>query len=608
MSRRESLDAVAELAADQWGLFTTAQSRQRGVSANDLARLRSAGAIRTVRHGVYTMPGAPASPLEPVRAEWLATDPGRTVAARSHDDHPVVLCDETAAAVYGMGDFTSTQIHFNAQRRLQTNQEWVHISQRSLVRAEWHLVDGLPVTTPRRTLEDLAASGRWDADHIAAAVRDALTAGLISREDIGRSSTLLAVAPQLATPIGNASVLARLNDDARRRKSNPQHAQGDFFRFMFIHHLMANSPGWVLKGGTGMVCRYRDARSTQDLDLFRQSTTDSVESAEDLALAMTGASIGDYTFVCSSPRAGAGAGSDVARVDVEVLGAGRRVGQFHVDVSAGVTLNRDPDLVWAFRPDNAILPGYPNQIRVRLYPVENQIADKICAMYDTYSGAPSTRYRDLYDLAVLTSNESPDHKVLVDALATQQVARRLKLPRKLVPPSAEWPAQYNRAARRMEGASDRWKDYADAIEQASLVIDPALARLASPDTRIGATEPPGPTVRTDGLTAPWLRTQLIEALSLLADRDWLVTNVGIDGLGSDALSGVLDLLDDTGAVDEPDQQVGAFLLRDEVDHARMLGRALESALGSAPGQWSSVSHAAKALLRQLLHEPGESDR
>ena len=52
-----------------------------------------------------------------------------------------------------------------------------------LSREDWQLVDGLPVTTPARTIADLAAAGT-DAGHLASVVRDALTRGLATVEEV----------------------------------------------------------------------------------------------------------------------------------------------------------------------------------------------------------------------------------------------------------------------------------------------------------------------------------------------------------------------------------------------------------------------------------------
>ena len=412
MSKAKALAVLSDLAADQWGLVTAAQAKRLGVSANDLARLGASQVLRQVRHGVYALAGSPASPLEDVRAEWLATDPEHTVAERAEMRDPVVVSDETAASLYGFGDFTNDRIRFNSERRLQTSRAAVQISRRTISDKEWRLVDGLPVTTPRRTLEDLASNGRWDTDHIETAILDAVKSNQLPSGEINRSTILLQAAPHLAPPAGNASVMAKLKDDARRRHVDAQGAQGDFFRFVFIYHLMEHQPEWVLKGGTGMLCRYRDARATGDLDLFQRAGEDSATSAARLVEVMNAAHVGAYTFLCTEPRTGPDEDADVSRVDVTVLGGAREVGKFHVDVSAGVVLNRDPDTVQAERPDGAVLPGYPSRIKVRLHPVENQMADKVCAMYGTYSGGPSTRDRDLYDLAFLADRAEPDQTVL----------------------------------------------------------------------------------------------------------------------------------------------------------------------------------------------------
>jgi hypothetical protein len=114
-----------------------------------------------------------------------------------------------------------------------------------------------------------------------------------------------------------------------------------------------------------------------------RTADDAASYAKRLARLMNAAHVGDYTFLCSEPRTAQDedADTDMSRVDVTVLGGGRQVGSFHVDVSAGVALNRDPEMMHAERPDTALLlPGYPSRPTVQLYPVENQMADKVCAM------------------------------------------------------------------------------------------------------------------------------------------------------------------------------------------------------------------------------------
>lgn len=178
---------MSMLAAEQWGLVTTAQCARLGASGKLLARLHAGRVIRRTRHGVYALADAPASTLEAVRAEWLATGPQQAAAERVVQPDPIIVCDETAADIWGFGDFSLWRIHFASPRRRQTAQPMVQFVTRRIPLSDWQLVDGLPVTTPRRTLEDLVASGRWNQDQLATATRDAIAGGHLPLSDAGRS-------------------------------------------------------------------------------------------------------------------------------------------------------------------------------------------------------------------------------------------------------------------------------------------------------------------------------------------------------------------------------------------------------------------------------------
>src|SRR5450759_5904129 len=74
----EALRAVGDLAMEQWGLITTAQARNAGLSSQQLARLADTGVLERLRHGVYRAVGAPPNPNDDLRAAWLALAPART--------------------------------------------------------------------------------------------------------------------------------------------------------------------------------------------------------------------------------------------------------------------------------------------------------------------------------------------------------------------------------------------------------------------------------------------------------------------------------------------------------------------------------------------------
>lgn len=376
MSKRVSYAELEDCASVQWGLVTAAQASARGVTRVHLARLEADGWIRRVRHGVYALGGAPATWLEDVRAEWLATEPSKTIDERLRDPEQVVVADETAAAIHGFGDFGNNGIRLSSPSRIQSSRPFVHIANRQMSAKEWELVDGLPVTTPRRTLEDLARSGRWELQHIADAVDSALRAGVVARDDIARSKALMRAVPELAPPASHRSVLALLKQDAAARGVDPQAAQDGFFRFLFTSSLMEKGGDWVVKGGTGMMCRFSDARGTQDIDLFRKDSDDHVSSARELVELMDGAALGVYTFGCELDPRASREDANSSGIKVEVMTGGRLVRRFSIDVSDMIRLEHGPEVKTALRPDAAVIKGYPSRAVVRLYPAENQIADK----------------------------------------------------------------------------------------------------------------------------------------------------------------------------------------------------------------------------------------
>lgn len=211
MSQADAVEIVASLAEGQWGMFTTAQAQIHGVPRTDVARLIRRQIARRLRQGVHMMLGVPASPFEEIRAEWLATDPARTAGERRDDPKPVIVSDESAALIHVMGDLPPGGVHLTSARRLQSRQKWVTIHRRQVTEGEYDWVDGLPVTTPRRTLDDLAKSGRWEHSQLRALVNDAVARGMIPASDLYKSPTLTRVLGA-ALPEGSGSAQLRGRD------------------------------------------------------------------------------------------------------------------------------------------------------------------------------------------------------------------------------------------------------------------------------------------------------------------------------------------------------------------------------------------------------------
>lgn len=174
MKRLEALEELSELSSTQWGLVTARQAKELGVGGYDLARLVEAGFLERLRQGVYAVTSAPLNQAQEVRAEWLALSPEKRAEERLADPDEAVVSHRTAAAMHGIGDLNPGGIDFTVPTRRQTRQPGVRFHRGRVPTADRTSLEGLPVTTVLRTLEDLVREGH-DGGHLLDMVADALT-------------------------------------------------------------------------------------------------------------------------------------------------------------------------------------------------------------------------------------------------------------------------------------------------------------------------------------------------------------------------------------------------------------------------------------------------
>lgn len=186
MKARDALRELAEMSASQWGMVTSAQAATRGVTRLDLSRLTDSGDLVRLAHGVYKDAGAPSGAHLDVRAAWLSSDPARLASERLGDGHRgVVVSGQTAAWLHDIGDLRSNRTELTTPVRRQTQRADLHYRRRDLSEEDVTIRDGLPVTTPERTIADLVED-RTDLSIVADALRDAsrkseLDLGLLGR-------------------------------------------------------------------------------------------------------------------------------------------------------------------------------------------------------------------------------------------------------------------------------------------------------------------------------------------------------------------------------------------------------------------------------------------
>ena len=119
---------LGAIAAERWGMVTTAQADEAGVSRKTLSSLTASGALERLAQGVYRMAGAPAAMMEidTIRVHWLALG-GRT---------SLVAAGRSAAALHEIGDWFPGASEFVAATRRTTRIDGVRIRIRSLEAAD----------------------------------------------------------------------------------------------------------------------------------------------------------------------------------------------------------------------------------------------------------------------------------------------------------------------------------------------------------------------------------------------------------------------------------------------------------------------------------------
>ncbi len=169
---------LGEVAEDWWGMFTSSQAAEIGVSPHQLSRLVRSGALERPVQGVYRMAGAPPTEGDLLRAYWLALGGYKKTSAGVAD---VVAAGTTAAGLHGVGDFYTDKYDFVVPRRRGTRLQNVRLRTRELSRKDVSRIDGLPVMRVERMIADLV-EGNQDLSLVGDVVGDAHRSGLISSE------------------------------------------------------------------------------------------------------------------------------------------------------------------------------------------------------------------------------------------------------------------------------------------------------------------------------------------------------------------------------------------------------------------------------------------
>jgi hypothetical protein len=237
----------------------------------------------------------------------------------------------------------------------------------------------------------------------------------------------------------------RLNRLAEQGSWSLSALQRQFAYDRLLYRLYLVDDNWVVKGATALLAREIGVRGTKDVDIFRRKALVVAEADLRNAAALE---LDDWCRFEVGP----------ARTTMD----GLQGLQLPITMYIGTTVweKFSVDLVG----DQLIMTGKPEKVpplaRVGIpdveqqgywvYPLVDHIADKIVATFDQYgtSGRPSTRYKDLLDLAAIISAASVGADEQQIALTSEAARRGVQLPMRFeVPDRSLWDPGYTREAR-----------------------------------------------------------------------------------------------------------------------------------------------------------------
>lgn len=173
MKKSQKSFELEELAASQWGMFTTAQAQALGLQRNQISRLVSARRIEQAAYGVYRFVIGEETSLCAIKAAWLSIYPKKLAFERLNTlQIDAIAAGRTAAFMHGIGDFHPSPYTFIVAQGKQSTRPEMRYLMRSIDIQDIVFIENLPVTSIERTIYDLFMSHE-DPELIGKLINDA---------------------------------------------------------------------------------------------------------------------------------------------------------------------------------------------------------------------------------------------------------------------------------------------------------------------------------------------------------------------------------------------------------------------------------------------------
>lgn len=232
---------------------------------------------------------------------------------------------------------------------------------------------------------------------------------------------------------------------------------------------------FVLKGGRAMLARTIDARATRDIDLLARGN-DLAEAIEELK-ALAAADLGDqvrFAFSSADPIKADDEYRSGAKLVFDMWLGPKRMQPVSIDLVVDeVPLERAERVC----PADRIVVRDIEGCDYLVYPVEAALADKFCGIVERHQGRPSSRVKDLVDVAVYATTCDADGAKLRARLLRELGARGIPVPDGFCIPGEWVQTAYSKAYSKQAaetGLPERLHDVHEATGLGETLFNPVL--------------------------------------------------------------------------------------------------------------------------------------
>ena len=264
-----------------------------------------------------------------------------------------------------------------------------------------------------------------------------------------------------------------LKKAVRSRGGDPGDGYRQALRDRFLCRVFSDPKArFILKGGSGLLARIPDGRATRDID-FATATCESSESALAAIVELAGMDMDDFlTFKLDkrSESLDENGYSRLLKLRFRTFMGHEEKDPVLIDLSLDCSITQPAERI---TPANRVHVDGLESCDYLIYPLPDQLADKLCAIMERQPGGwPSSRMKDLVDVIYYATNETFSLEELAHSIECECSKRGMELPTHFEVPEA-WAKKFVVFAKK-SGIPEEHAEFEAATSLAAAFFDPAL--------------------------------------------------------------------------------------------------------------------------------------